>query len=54
VKFDKLECVVLAEDIPGHGLRTGDLGTVVEVYSGGGVESPSCCIGLWTVVPCGD
>jgi hypothetical protein len=38
VKFDKLECVVLAEDISEHGLRAGDLGTVVEVYPGGGVE----------------
>jgi hypothetical protein len=38
VKFEKLECVVLAEDIPDHGLRAGDLGTVVEVYPGGGVE----------------
>jgi len=38
VKFDKLECVVLVEDIPEHDLRAGDLGTVVEVYPGGGVE----------------
>lgn len=32
MKFDKLECVVLARDIPEHGLRVGDLGTVVEIY----------------------
>lgn len=38
MKFDKLECVVLAHDIPKHGLRAGDLGTVVEVYPGGGLE----------------
>jgi len=38
MKFDKLECVVLAHDVPEHGLRAGDLGTVVEVYPGGGVE----------------
>jgi hypothetical protein len=38
MKFDKLECVVLAHDVPEHGLRAGDLGTVVEVYPVGGVE----------------
>ncbi len=38
MKFDKLECVVLAHDVPEHGLRAGDLGTVVELYPGGGVE----------------
>jgi hypothetical protein len=32
VKFEKLECVVLAHDISKHGLRAGDLGTVVEIY----------------------
>jgi ribulose-5-phosphate 4-epimerase/fuculose-1-phosphate aldolase len=38
VKFEKLECVVLARDIAEHGLRTGDLGTIVEIYPEGGVE----------------
>lgn len=38
MKFDKLECLVLVEDIPEHGLRAGDVGTVVQVYLGGGVE----------------
>jgi len=38
VKFEKLECVVLAHDVPEHGLRAGDLGTVVEIYPEGGVE----------------
>ena len=38
MKFEKLECVVLAHDIPKHGLRAGELGTVVETYSEGGVE----------------
>jgi len=38
MKFDKLECVVLAHDVPEHDLRAGDLGTVVEIYPGGGVE----------------
>lgn len=32
------EDLTLAEDIPDHGLQAGDLGTVVEVYAGGGVE----------------
>jgi hypothetical protein len=38
VKFEELECVVLAHDVPEHGLRAGDLGTVVEIYPEGGVE----------------
>ena len=38
MKFDKLECVVLAHDVTDHGLRAGDLGTVVEIYPGGGLE----------------
>ncbi len=38
MKFEKLEIVVLAHDIPEHGLRAGDLGTVVEIYPGVGVE----------------
>lgn len=38
MKFEKLEVMVLAHDIPEHGLRTGDLGTVVEIYPGGGME----------------
>jgi len=28
-----LDVVVLTHDLPAHGLRTGDLGAVVEVYS---------------------
>jgi hypothetical protein len=32
VKFNLLEPVVLTKDIKKHGLKKGDLGTVVEVY----------------------
>ncbi|MCL0041354.1 DUF4926 domain-containing protein, partial [Dehalococcoidia bacterium] len=38
MRFSKLECVVLAHDIPEHSLRAGDIGSVVEVYPEGGVE----------------
>lgn len=38
MKFEKLECIVLSHDIRKQGLREGDLGTVVEIYPGGGVE----------------
>jgi len=38
MKLEKLECVVLAHDITKHGLRAGDLGTVVMVYPKNGVE----------------
>ena len=30
--FQPLDVVVLNADLPNHGLRRGDLGTVVEVY----------------------
>ena len=33
-----LDVVVLTHDIPAEGLRTGDLGTVVEVYSPDAIE----------------
>ena len=38
MKFEKLEIIVLKLDIPEHGLRAGDIGTVVEIYPGGGLE----------------
>ena len=38
MRVKALETVVLAHDIPEHGLRAGDLGTVVEVYPAGGLE----------------
>ena len=28
-------CVVLAADLPGEGLRAGDIGTVVHIHRGG-------------------
>ena len=33
-----LDVVVLNEDLPTHGLKRGDLGTVVEVYAPDAVE----------------
>ncbi|MBI2860652.1 MAG: DUF4926 domain-containing protein [Chloroflexi bacterium] len=38
MKFEKLEIVVLAHDILEHGLQASDVGTVVEIYPGGGLE----------------
>lgn len=31
--LNPLDVVVLTHDIPAHGLRTGDLGAIVEVYA---------------------
>ncbi|MGH2609636.1 MAG: DUF4926 domain-containing protein [Tepidiformaceae bacterium] len=36
--FAALDTVVLVRDLPEHGLRSGDLGAVVEVYSPDGLE----------------
>jgi hypothetical protein len=44
VKFDKLECIVLAHDVVKHGLRAGDLGTVVEIYLEGALR-------LFVIIP---
>lgn len=38
MNFKLLETVVLARDVPEHGLQAGDLGTVVEVYESDGLE----------------
>jgi hypothetical protein len=36
--FNVLDTVVLDRDLPEHGLRCGDLGAVVDVYSPDGLE----------------
>jgi len=36
--YSTLDNVVLAKDLPEHGLRAGDLGAVVETYSPDGLE----------------
>jgi hypothetical protein len=33
-----LDVVVLTEDVPSHGLKRGDLGTVVDVYAADAIE----------------
>jgi hypothetical protein len=38
MKYETLEEVVLTHDISEHGLRAGDMGTVVHVYEPDGVE----------------
>lgn len=38
MKHHILDVVVLARDLPEHGLKQGDLGTVVEVYERGEIE----------------
>jgi len=38
MRFERLDCVVLVRDVSEHGLRAGDVGVVVEVYPGGGLE----------------
>ena len=38
MRHQLLNVVVLARDMPEHGLKSGDLGTVVEVYDRGEIE----------------
>lgn len=38
MRFDELDEVVLDRDLPDHGLRKGDLGTVVMVHQPSGIE----------------
>ncbi len=38
MKYKALDSVVLDRDLPGHGLRSGDLGAIVEIYPPDGLE----------------
>ena len=38
MSYAQFDTVVLARDLPEHGLCAGDLGAVVEVYSSDGIE----------------
>jgi hypothetical protein len=38
MEIRRLDTVVLARDLPAHGLRAGDLGAVVETYPPDGLE----------------
>ena len=38
MKFKILDTVVLARDLPAHGLKKGDLGAVVALYEPDGLE----------------
>lgn len=38
MSFNELETVVLVSDLPEHGLRAGDLGSVVHVHESGALE----------------
>lgn len=38
MRYSVLDTIVLTRDLPGEGLRAGDLGAVVEVYEPDGLE----------------
>jgi hypothetical protein len=38
MKYSVLDTVVLNRDLPEHGLQRGDLGAIVEIYDGNGLE----------------
>ena len=38
MKLNVLDPVVLTEDLPAHGLKRGDMGAVVEIYSENDIE----------------
>ena len=38
MRYEELDEVVLNKDLPEHGLRQGDLGSVVMVYEPDGIE----------------
>ncbi len=38
MRYQVLDTVVLDRDLAGHGLRKGDLGSVVEIYEPDGLE----------------
>ena len=38
MNYSTLDTVVLNRDLPEHGLKLGDLGTIVEIYEPDGIE----------------
>jgi hypothetical protein len=38
MEYSSLDTVVLNRDLPEHGLKFGDLGTIVEIYEPDGLE----------------
>ncbi len=38
MEYSALDTVVLNRDLPEHGLKVGDLGTIVEIYEPDGLE----------------
>ena len=38
MEFELLDTIVLKKDLPEHGLKQGDVGTVVELYQPDGLE----------------
>jgi hypothetical protein len=38
INYSLLDTVVLNRDLPEHGLQLGDLGAIVEIYEGYGLE----------------
>ncbi len=38
MEFSSLDTVVLDRDLPEHGFKVGDLGTIVEIYKPDGME----------------
>jgi hypothetical protein len=38
MRYNELDTVVLNRDVPEHGLRRGDLGTIVHLYEPDGLE----------------
>lgn len=38
MQIEQLDPIVLNEDLPVHGLKRGDIGAVVEIYSPGEIE----------------
>jgi Domain of unknown function (DUF4926) len=38
MRFQELDTVVVAKDLPAHDLRRGDVGAVVQVYSPSSIE----------------
>jgi hypothetical protein len=38
MRYEVLDTVVLARDLPAHHLRSGDLGSIVEIYEPDGIE----------------
>jgi hypothetical protein len=50
MKFELFERVALAQDVPGHHVKKGDVGTIVEFFQKGEYPEDGCALEIFNAV----